>query len=313
MIIKIGSASVRAVRAVAKADAKSSPSFSIITPSACFADSSCPCGESILQQEGISAEHVHAYPPHPQSSGPANSPANSLVETIHHRIERAIAQASGDIVCVLGCNERLLPGALQFATAFFRSHPNVDVMFAGTLRIDSNGNRLSLRGPVLGYRQPDWMESMSAIPCIAFAQRRAFISLPLLFAPMQQKIGTIAWILDTLDKIEVVGALPRHLSIITSPESTTDVQAVIRRRSKHLYRQARESGLTQRTADWHKAIKTSIRVHRRLEKLINLHFGRRTGSRVDISSPKSVQDNAELMSSNGAIRFDLFQHRLPIR
>ena len=61
---------------------------------------------------------------------PDNGPADGL--------NKGFSQSTGDICCFLNADDIFLPGAIKEAIAFFRKHPECDVVSGHSLIIDSD-------------------------------------------------------------------------------------------------------------------------------------------------------------------------------
>jgi hypothetical protein len=61
---------------------------------------------------------------------------------MYDAINRGFRRATGDIFAWLNCDEQYLPGALRSVTAFFDSHPAVDVLFGDVVMVDAEGRYL---------------------------------------------------------------------------------------------------------------------------------------------------------------------------
>ncbi len=59
-----------------------------------------------------------------------------------HAINLGFARTSGEIMAYLNSDDLLLPGALFAVAAYFRAHPNVDVVYGHRVVIDRHGDEL---------------------------------------------------------------------------------------------------------------------------------------------------------------------------
>lgn len=62
---------------------------------------------------------------------PDNGPADGL--------NKGFARARGDLLCYVNADDRLLPGALDYARVFFRQHIEFDVLCGAIRIVDENG------------------------------------------------------------------------------------------------------------------------------------------------------------------------------
>ena len=59
-----------------------------------------------------------------------------------HAINLGFAHASGEILAYLNSDDMLLPGALHYVAAFFRAHPDVDVVYGHRVMIDTQDREI---------------------------------------------------------------------------------------------------------------------------------------------------------------------------
>jgi len=106
--------------------------------------------ESVLSQRGVridyivvdpgstdgSREIIDSYRPHLSAVilEPDNGPADGL--------NKGFVRARAEVLGYLNADDVLLPGALEYATRYFRSRPDVDVITGHGYVIDADGRRL---------------------------------------------------------------------------------------------------------------------------------------------------------------------------
>src|SRR5262245_57026405 len=55
---------------------------------------------------------------------------------MYDAVNRGLRRAKGEILGYLNCDEQYLPNCLQSVDDFFRTHPNVDVLFGDVVVVD---------------------------------------------------------------------------------------------------------------------------------------------------------------------------------
>lgn len=126
--------------------------ISIITPSFRQVDYLRKCAASVADQAGdFVCEH------HVQDGGggedfEAWASRQSFARVVHEpddgmydAINRGFRAAGGDILAWLNCDEQYLPGALQGVAAWFRDHPENDILFGDVVLVAPDGEPLSYR------------------------------------------------------------------------------------------------------------------------------------------------------------------------
>lgn len=98
---------------------------------------------------------------------------------MYDALNKGYAQASGDILAWLNCDEQYLPGTLAYVADYFRRHPGTDVLLGDALLLDSRLRPASYRRimvPTLWHTRLDHLHSLS---CAMFFRREAAPSPPL--------------------------------------------------------------------------------------------------------------------------------------
>jgi glycosyltransferase involved in cell wall biosynthesis len=127
--------------------------ISVITPSFRQAGWLKLCAASVADQRapGLEVEHIvqdslsgpevaEAVRPFPGIS--LNSEKD---EGMYDAINRGWTKARGDILCWLNCDEQYLPGTLEVVAAYFRDHPETEVLFADAVIVDDEGGYVCSR------------------------------------------------------------------------------------------------------------------------------------------------------------------------
>jgi glycosyltransferase involved in cell wall biosynthesis len=152
--------------------------FSIVTPSFRQPDWLRLCLASVADQDGVTHEHIVQD----NCSGPdvdevcGHTSGVRLVQEpdagMYDAVNRGWKRATGEVLSWLNCDEQYLPGTLSRAAAFFREHPETDVLFGDTLITDKDGLPLAARREVplrATYVRNGFLYALS---CSTFFRRR---------------------------------------------------------------------------------------------------------------------------------------------
>jgi glycosyltransferase involved in cell wall biosynthesis len=193
------------------------PRFSIVTPSL---DQFCwlkCCAASIADQEGVTVEHII------QDAGTncdlqewaSRFPRMRLYvepdKGMFDGINRGLGRAAGEICGYLNCDEQYLPGTLATVDRYFKSHPEVDVVFGDAIVIDRNCEPVTYRRAVCPTPIHTWMSFPSILTCSTFF-RRSIVERGLLFDDSWKAIGDVVWLLDLINAKVRMGVLGKPLA-----------------------------------------------------------------------------------------------------
>jgi glycosyltransferase involved in cell wall biosynthesis len=130
--------------------------ISIVTPTLNRAHYLRGCVESVLEQDYSDVEHVVV-------DGGSTDGTAALLRSLGARYgsrlrwvsrkdsgisdatNRGFEMASGDVLCTMGSDDRLLPGALARVASHFEQHPAVQWLYGGYQEIDTEGRFRRLR------------------------------------------------------------------------------------------------------------------------------------------------------------------------
>jgi glycosyltransferase involved in cell wall biosynthesis len=191
--------------------------FSIVTPTFKQPDWLRLCAASVLDQEGVTVEHII------QDGGDGrgleslkNKPAVRVcVEKdrgMYDAVTKGITKASGSIVAHLNSDEQYLPGALKQVRQFFDAHPDVEVLFGDAVLADAEGTPLSYRRIILPRRSHTIACQLGTLTCSTFF-RQSLVGKRLIYRPVWTQNGDAALVLRWLKAGIKMATLPRPLSV----------------------------------------------------------------------------------------------------
>src|SRR5678815_4420793 len=121
------------------------PRFSIITPSFRSGEWLKLCIASVADQEGVTFEHIVQDSVSDDGTLdwlPHDSRVHAFIEKdkgMYDAVNRGFKRARGEILAYVNCDEQYLPGALAAVDSYFSEHPEIDVVFADAVVVNSAG------------------------------------------------------------------------------------------------------------------------------------------------------------------------------
>ena len=173
--------------------------FSIITPSFRSSDWLKLCIASVADQEGVDLEHIvqdSCSDDGTQEWLQHDQRVRAFIEKdqgMYDAVNRGYRRANGDILAYLNCDEQYLPGALGVVHDFFAQHPQVEVMLAGTIVVDANGNYVCHRHALMPNSRNIWFR-FSILTSSLFIRRRVIHERGLFFDTRWRDLGDFHWI-----------------------------------------------------------------------------------------------------------------------
>jgi glycosyltransferase involved in cell wall biosynthesis len=146
---------------------------------------------------------------------------------MYDAINRGFRRATGGIVAWLNCDEQYLPGALAKVRSFFRTHPEVDVLFGDALLVDEKGGLLSYRRTILPDLLHVRLSHLNTLSCATFV-RRSVIERGFYLDSAWKTIADGVWVAAMLKARIPMAVLNEPLAAFTILESNLGQTAVAR-------------------------------------------------------------------------------------
>src|SRR5260370_20167974 len=168
--------------------------FSIVTTSFRHSAWLKLCIASVADQQGVEFEHIvqdACSDDGTQDWLPYDARVRAFIEeddSMYKAINRGYQRAQGDILAYLNCDEQYLPGALQAIREFFQQHPDIEVVLAGTIVVDSNGNYMCHRHSLVPNRYDMWFR-FPVLTSSIFLRRRVVHERGIVFDPRWRAVG----------------------------------------------------------------------------------------------------------------------------
>jgi glycosyltransferase involved in cell wall biosynthesis len=177
--------------------------FSIITPS--FRNSAWLklCIASVADQQGVELEHIV------QDAGsddgtqdwlPQDKRVKAFVEKdggMYDAVNRGYRRATGDILAYLNCDEQYLPGALAAVEKFFAAHPQVEVVLAGSIVTDGDGDYICHRHSLVPSPYHVWFR-FPILTSSIFIRRKVIHERGIFFDTKWRDLGDFHWMLELM-------------------------------------------------------------------------------------------------------------------
>jgi glycosyltransferase involved in cell wall biosynthesis len=191
--------------------------FSIITPSFRSSEWLKLCIASVADQSGVEVEHIVQDSCSDDGTLewlPADRRVKTFIEKDHgmyDAVNRGYQRATGDILAYLNCDEQYLPGALAAVREFFEQHPHIEVVLAGSIITDGDGNYLCHRQLLPPNPRHIWFR-FPFLTSSVFIRRRVIHERRIVFDPRWRDLGDFHWALALLKNQVPMAAFDRFTS-----------------------------------------------------------------------------------------------------
>jgi glycosyltransferase involved in cell wall biosynthesis len=170
--------------------------ISVVTPSFNMLDQLQRCCASVADQSGVLCEHI-VMDGGSTDGTPDWLKANPSVlgeaqrdNGMYDAVNKGFRVARGAVIAHLNCDEQYLPGALEYVAEYFRTHPEVDVLFGNVLTVNPDGELIAYRkcyNPI----EPVILSSPLHVFTAATFLRRRIIDDGLLYDDSYKDIGDV--------------------------------------------------------------------------------------------------------------------------
>ena len=175
--------------------------FSIVTPS--FRNSAWLklCIASVADQRpDVELEHIvqdSCSDDGTQDWLPQDPRVRAVIEKdqgMYDAVNRGYRRATGDILAYLNCDEQYLPGALAAVEKFFLANPGIEVLLAGSIVTDGDGNYLCHRHSMVPDPRQIWFR-FPVLTSGIFIRRQVIAQRGIFFDPKWRDLGDFHWVL----------------------------------------------------------------------------------------------------------------------
>jgi glycosyltransferase involved in cell wall biosynthesis len=242
--------------------------FSIVTPSFRHSQWLKLCIASVADQQGVEFEHIiqdACSDDGTQDWLPRDGRVRVFIEKdsgMYDAVNRGYRRSQGEILAYLNCDEQYLPGALRAVHGFFEQHPQVEVVFAGTIVADQNGNYVCHRHSLVPIASYIWFR-FPVITSSIFIRRSVIHERGIFFDTRWRDSGDLHWVLALL-KHKVPMAVFDHF---TSEFADTGENMNLKPNA------TREKAETLAMAPrWVRLLRPALIAHHRLRRIAAGHF-----------------------------------------
>ena len=245
--------------------------FSVVTP--CYNANRWirACVASVADQQGVSVQHIV------QDGGSTDGTAEFLLadsrveaeskpdKGMYDAINKGWAKCTGEFVLHLNADEELLPGALEAVGKFFRDNSAVDIVLAGVLICEPDGQLQCYRKPILPTLGILVTSHLPTLSCATFYRRSALASRKWLYDPSFRLISDVLLMIDLVRQRQRMATLNRYTSVfmMTGANMGLTQSANAKREYKHQMSTATK---------WQQLLRPVIRVLFLLRKLRQGHY-----------------------------------------
>ena len=239
--------------------------ISIVTPSFRHSEWLKLCIASVADQKGVDVEHIV------QDAGsddgtldwlPHDNRVKVYVEKdngMYDAVNRGLKRSKGEVLAYLNCDEQFLPDALKSVHDFFLSHPQTEVVFAGTVVVDAEGQYICNRKSLLPLSNHLWYR-LPTLTCATFFRRSVLDQHSLYFDTKWRDLGDLFWVMELLRQDIPMAVLGHFTSAFTVTGDNMNFKPNALREKQTM---------REMTPKWIRGLKFAIIGHHRLRSLIN--------------------------------------------
>ena len=242
--------------------------FSIITPS--FRNSAWLklCIASVADQKEVGLEHVvqdSCSDDGTQDWLPHDPRVQAFIEKdagMYDAVNRGYRRATGDILAYLNCDEQYLPGALAAVESFFLANPDIEVLLAGSIVTDGDGNYLCHRHSMVPNAQQIWFR-FPVLTSGIFIRRKVIAERGIFFDTKWRDLGDFHWVLALMKNRVPMAVSDEFTSVFADTGENMNLKP----------NAIREKAETRAMIPaWMRALKPLWILNHRLRRLVHGHF-----------------------------------------
>lgn len=195
--------------------------FSIITPSFRSSQWLKLCIPSVADQEGVSFEHIVQDSVSDDGTLdwlPMDDRVSVYIEKdkgMYDAVNRGLRKAKGEILAYINCDEQYLPGALKVVYDYFQAHPKVEIAFADTVVVNSDGSFNCFRKVHIPSLYYTYIGDLPTLTSSMFFRRSVIDKYGHFFDDSWRDLGDSDWVARALVKKIPMGLFRHYTSIFT--------------------------------------------------------------------------------------------------
>jgi glycosyltransferase involved in cell wall biosynthesis len=242
--------------------------FSIVTPSFQNSQWLRLCVASVADQQGVEFEHIIQDGCSDDGTKEwllHDKRVRAFIEKdlgMYDAINRGYRRAEGEIFAHLNCDEQYLPNALQEVAAFFAKNPQIDVVLAGTIVVDREGEYVCHRHAMVPKSSHIWFR-FPVLTSSLFLRRRVIRDRGIFFDPRWRDLGDLHWMRALLRQKVSIAVFNHFTSSFSDTGENMNLKPnALRERSETLAMAPR----------WDRLMKPALILHHRLRRIAAGHF-----------------------------------------
>jgi glycosyltransferase involved in cell wall biosynthesis len=150
---------------------------------------------------------------------------------MYDAVNRGLARAQGTFCAYLNCDEQYLPGALAAVAEFFSSHPDVDVLFADAIIVDTKGDYLCQRQTLVPRALHTATCHLNTLTAATFF-RRSIVERGFVFDKQWRDLGDTNWVLALIKNKVRMAHLPSFVVAFTETGENMNLRPNARREAR---------------------------------------------------------------------------------
>jgi len=178
---------------------------------------------------------------------------------MYDAVNRGLKRAGGGLLAYLNCDEQYLPGTLQAVADHFDRHPEIDVLFADCLVVDTRGECLCYRKVQAPLKHHTMVSHLQTFTCSTFFRRKIIDDHGLFFDTRWRVAGDADWVVRLLEAKARMGILRRFTSTFTDTGENLAMSA----------RAVKEQELMVKSAPaWARKLERALVMQHRLRRML---------------------------------------------
>jgi glycosyltransferase involved in cell wall biosynthesis len=157
---------------------------------------------------------------------------------MYDAVNRGLKKARGDILAYINCDEQYLPGALKAVWDFFQRNPEIELVFADTLVVNSDGSFNCFRKVQLPWASHAMVWSLCTLTCSMFFRRSLIDKRKHFFRDAYRDHGDVDWVVRAIRSKIPMKVMRGYTSVFTETGDNMNLKPNAMRERKEVIAQA---------------------------------------------------------------------------
>ena len=212
--------------------------FTIVTPSLGQLEHLECCIASVVDQRGISIEHIvqdggtdgfNEFAEKLRLRWPDRPNYRRVMITepdsgMYDAINKGLKKGNGRICAYLNCDEQYLAGALAKVLDEFRKQPAAEILYGGFLVVDEKGDLVTAQRPVKMFWQHVATSHLPNFTCATFFKREMMEREKAYFDIQYRACADAAWTIERLKRETKMGMMADFIGVFVEQETNQGVK-----------------------------------------------------------------------------------------